>query len=172
MMERRRMASPASPSSTAPWSSGPRWTRASFIRSSGLASTPWTFHSPQIPHTWDFPFRFAGERRLGPGGRADHFGDVVVADLAGVGEDDDLADQPERQGLHAQHHQQDAQQQQRPVREAGGEEDLLDRDDEVDGEAQAEQPDPEEAEEAQRPARELGQEEDGEDVEQAPDVGA
>ena len=44
---------------------------------------------------------------------ADHLGDLVLADVARVREDDDLPDQTQRQRLHAQDHEEDAQEQHR-----------------------------------------------------------
>src|SRR3954452_23207594 len=54
MIDRRRIPSPAGPSTTARWSSGPRCTSVAFIRSSAARSgldAPSSSTMPQMPHT-------------------------------------------------------------------------------------------------------------------------
>src|SRR3954452_19192097 len=54
MIDRRRIPSPAGPSTTARWSSGPRCTSVAFIRSSASRSgldAPSSSTMPQMPHT-------------------------------------------------------------------------------------------------------------------------
>jgi len=82
-----------------------------------------------------------------------------------MSEDDQLAEQAEREHLHAQHDQQRAQQQRGSIGELLVEEQTLHAQERDDGRADAERRGAEHAEEAQRPLGEAHQEEDAEQIE-------
>src|SRR6185437_3322433 len=91
-------------------------------------------------------------------------------DVARVREDDELAEQPEREQLHPEHHEERGQEQRRPVSERMAEDEAVDRKPGDEQRAHEERRHPHHSEESQRLLREAHEEEHRADIEHPADV--
>src|SRR6185437_12713039 len=91
-------------------------------------------------------------------------------DVARVREDDELAEQPEREQLHPEHHEERGQEQRRPVSERMAEDEAVDRKPGDEQRAHEERRHPHHSEESQRLLREAHEEEHRADIEHSADV--